>query len=487
MNVGISSIQTYRHVIFSVFFLTAFGITAQAGQVSDPPAGQGLWAENQVHVAGDSASKPPETIDTPAPARDQQQALPSYEPTPTHSSPTDTVTQKEREEEFSFGEMTIPLSYGFEKSPVQIHLFMNTALWNFGSQAHGDYANTGNTNFAGRPLFITYSGYVNVSCQINRRLYAEAEFELYRGQQGEFKVTRLRHVWSPSANFRLTLGRDFPAIGIPDYAYYPPSQYRLFAMAPYVYWRILRQTGWWDSGVHLSGALPLKFIGAKSGLNWAVSIINGPGDQHLKGKTLVDLVKPNAEGYMYEDFHENARQPWDNNKNKYLCYRASFSPIPRLEIGGSHANGKYDKNDRYGAAYSFAHFMYGGDRLTVVNEFGQIKIEVNPDNMKLAGVNDVNGTFGHTQVTQYSYYLSFGYQIIKERYVNFFEPVFRYEFIDMWKEDRTNKNDRRLIWLGFRLSPERFWTIKAGYSWQTELTGPKLANDGYILESVVEF
>ncbi len=87
--------------------------------------------------------------------------------------------------------LDIKLDYGYKEAPVSIHAYMNTALWNFGDQVWGKYANVGGSA-AGRPLFISYSGYISVSAQITSKLFAEAEFELYKGQKGEFKVTRLR-------------------------------------------------------------------------------------------------------------------------------------------------------------------------------------------------------------------------------------------------------------------------------------------------------
>jgi hypothetical protein len=46
------------------------------------------------------------------------------------------------------------LSYGFEKSPVQVHAFLNAALWWLGDQALGSTADKG-SSLAGRPSFIT--------------------------------------------------------------------------------------------------------------------------------------------------------------------------------------------------------------------------------------------------------------------------------------------------------------------------------------------
>jgi hypothetical protein len=380
--------------------------------------------------------------------------------------------------------LKMPVSYGYSKSPVEVHVFMNTALWDFQKQALGSYANVGAAT-SGYPYFISYSGYVDIGCQVNKNLYGEAEFELYKGQLNGIKVCKLRQVWTPSENFRLSLGRDFPPIGIQDQVYYPTSQYRLFALSPYLYWSILRATGWWDSGVYTTTTIPLKFIGPKANVRLDAAVIDGPGDAS-QSYSLVDLMKPNAQGYFYEFFHEMARQPWDNNKNKYIPVRLTLQPIQDLFIGASYADGKYDTAEKYGAAYTFAHLLYGGKKLTVACEYGQLKFDVNPANMRTAA-NIANGTLGNTSVTQYSYYLSAGYKVIQDKYVHFLEPVVRYEYMNSWQEDSLHKGDREVLWGGFRLSPYEHWVIKAGYCFQRESYGPSLDNDGYIVESVLEF
>jgi hypothetical protein len=58
--------------------------------------------------------------------------------------------------------LEIKLDYGYEDAPVQVHAYMNTALWSFGEQFLCKYANKGGS-LAGYPLFISYSGYISVS------------------------------------------------------------------------------------------------------------------------------------------------------------------------------------------------------------------------------------------------------------------------------------------------------------------------------------
>ena len=390
----------------------------------------------------------------------------------------------------------VELDYGSKDARIETHVYLNSALWNFEDQFLGSYANKGGS-MSGYPLFINYSGYVSISGYISRTLFAEAEFELYKGQKGEFKVTRLRAVWSPNEYFRMVLGRDFPCIGLQDKVYYPTSQYRLFAIAPYAYYQILRATGWWDAGIHLHGKLPL---GEKMKLMADVSIINGPGDQHQGAHYLEGKMMPNDQGYMYENFHNKARQPWDNNKSKHIAARLSFSPIENLEFGGSYMTGKYDVDDKYNADYLFGHVLYGGDRLTIAAEFAQIMVQVPDSNfygtnnnsgfeggfVDVDGIDVANPNALDTEVTQYSWYISAGYKFFLDKKIHYLEPVVRYEVMDSWKEDAMNRGDRQVIWAGIRFAPMKHWVFKAAYLVQTE-TYKDLKNNGFVIETVVDF
>lgn len=382
----------------------------------------------------------------------------------------------------------VELDYGSKDARIETHVYLTSALWNFEEQYLGKYANVGGS-MSGHPLFISYSGYVSISGYVSKTLFAEAEFELYKGQKGEFKVTRLRAVWTPNKYFRMILGRDFPCIGLQDKVYYPTSQYRLFALAPYAYYQILRATGWWDAGIHLHGTIPL---GENMKLFADISLINGPGDQHNGAHYLETHMIPNEQGYMFENFHSKARQPWDNNKSKHIAARLAFSPIENFEFGGSYMTGKYDVDDKYNADYLFAHLLYGGDRLTVAAEYAQIMVQVPDSNFNMPTFTDVDGiifdnkNIGDKQVTQYSWYISAGYKFFVDTKIHYIEPVVRYEEMDPWKEDAMDRGDRRVIWAGIRFSPMKHWIFKAAYLYQTEKY-KDLKNDGFVIETVVDF
>ena len=387
----------------------------------------------------------------------------------------------------------VELDYGKENAKMETHVYLNSALWNFEDQYLGNYANVG-SSMTGNPLFVNYSGYVSISGYISNTVFAEAEFEMYKGQKGQFKVTRLRGVWSPSEKFRLTLGRDFPAIGVQDKIYYPTSKYRLIAMAPMLYWSVMHATGWWDAGIHLHGAIPvtdnIKVLAD-------LSIVNGPGDEHQSNPDfLTNHMKPNAQGYMYESFHSHARQPWDNNTSKHIAMRAALSPVKNLEFGGSYMFGKYDRNDKYSADYLFGHLLYGGKRLTIAAEYGQLMVQVPDSNFygpaPGGGFYDANNNVIpnpnalDNKVTQYSWYISAGYKLFMDTKIHYIEPVIRYEVLDSWKEDAMNRGDRQLIWTGLRFSPVEHWVFKAAYLHQTE-TWKDLKNDGFVIETVFDF
>ncbi len=251
----------------------------------------------------------------------------------------------------------------------------------------------------------------------------------------------------------------------------------------------MHATGWWDAGIHLYGAIPL---GKDSKIMANLSVINGPGDQHHGGNYLANIMRPNEQGYMFEAFHSKARQPWDNNSSKHIATRLAYSPMKDMEIGASYMFGKYDKEDKYSADYLFGHFLYGGRRLTIAAEYGQLMVQIPDSNLNVPTFTDIDGNVfenknkGENNITQYSWYISAGYKFLVDTRIHYIEPVVRYEYLDSWKEDALNKGDRQLIWAGIRFSPVKHWVLKAAYLYQTE-TYKELDNNGFVLEAVFDF
>ncbi|MEW6516576.1 MAG: hypothetical protein AB1439_06720 [candidate division FCPU426 bacterium] len=358
--------------------------------------------------------------------------------------------------------MLFSLPYGFTSSPVDIHVYLSTQFWNYEYQALGKYANEG-SSASGHSTIIPYSGYIDLASRVREDLKVEAEFELYKGES--IKVCRLRGVWQPKPWLALSLGRDFGIIGLQDKLYYPTSKYKLFTIPPFLHLNVIRYTGWWDSGAFLHGEVPFPFLSEDGKVNLDVSVANGPG-------STAAVVKKNAQGYMYEYFHDTARQASDNNNDKPVAVRCSVAPWKGLEFGGSYLNAKWDPDDRYFAQYTFSHFLFNYDRITVVAEYGQLKLDTPADG----------------KVTQFSGYIAAGYEIFKNLpYLEALQPVVRYEQMDSWKEDPTGKEFRESISAGLRYLPCKGWQIKMAYQVIQEPKGPKLDNNGFAAEAVFEF
>jgi len=363
-----------------------------------------------------------------------------------------------------FSELNLfALPYGFASTPVDIHVYLSIQYWNYEYQALGKYANVGHVS-TGHSDIIPYSGYVDLASQIRKDMKVEAEFELYKGHK--IKVCRLRGVWQPSTYFSLSLGRDFGIIGLQDQLYYPTSKYKLFTIPPFLHWSVIRYTGWWDTGAFVHSELPLPLLSAEGKILLDVSVTNGPGISNAS------TITTNAEGYMYENFHSLARQPHDNNHDKPVAVRCSIIPCKALQFGGSYLNAKWDNEDKHFAQYIFTHLLFDYDRITVVGEYGQLKFG-SPDN----GI-----------VTQFSGYVAAGYTLLQDMdYIEFLQPVIRYEHFDSWKEDPEQKGCRQSVAAGLRYSPFKGWIVKAAYQVTTEPYGPELSNDGFAGEVVFEF
>lgn len=365
------------------------------------------------------------------------------------------------------------LEYGFKAALPEIHVFITNQFYNYGKDEFGKYADMGDNKLAGHSVFIPMSGYINILSQLNPKLKTEAEFELYRAES--VKICKLRGVWSPKEWFILSMGRDFVPIGTQDKSYYPPSRFRMFTVAPYLYRNVMRSSGWWDTGIFISGKRQLT---KQVALLYNLSATNGPGDSHQGTDTtyLVDKMGTNTTGYMYEHFHTDARQYLDNNGDKPICVRLALSPVEGLEFGGSYFKAKYDKNEQYGCDYTFYHLLYGSDKLDVACEYGRIGIEVNPAKNPRAD----------KKIHQSSAYIAASYKILQEKYVHFLAPAIRYEIIDPWEEDTTNKGDRKSISIGVNISPVEYFLIRAAYQQTTE-KGPELKNNGVSVETVFDF
>ena len=363
-----------------------------------------------------------------------------------------------------FSEMDLfALPYGIAGSAIDIHVYLSIQYWNYEYQALGKYANQGHAS-TGHSDIIPYSGYIDLSSKIHKDMKVEAEFELYKGNK--LKVCRLRGVWQPVKMFRLSLGRDFGLVGMQEELYYPTSKYKLFTIPPFLHWSVIRYTGWWDNGAFGHCEVPMTLFSSSGKMMLDVSVTDGPGISSTSA------ITPNADGYMYENFHSLARQAHDGNHDKPVAVRYSVVPWTDFIVGGSYLNAKWDPKDQHFAQYIFGHLLLDWEGITVVGEYGQIKF----------------GTPNNGIVTQFSGYIAAGYTLLQNMdYIKFLQPVVRYEHYDSWKEDPSRKGYRQSVSAGLRYSPFSGWIIKAAYQITTETQGPELANDGFAGEVIFEF
>jgi hypothetical protein len=360
------------------------------------------------------------------------------------------------------------LSYGFIESIAEVHVFLTNQYWYYGEQTFGNYANEGKSSLAGKGVFIPMSAYIDISSWIRPNVMGEVEFELYKG--ASVKICKLRIVWSPEEWFVLSLGRDFVPIGPQDKTYYPPARFRIFTIGPFLYRKVMRYSGWWDTGVHLSGRIPIT---GQAAVLYNVSGFNGPGQSSTS-----KMLHTNDDGYMYELFVGGTRQALDNNKNKAACVRLALSPIKELEFGGSFLKAKYDPDDQYGIDFHFGHLLFGSERLDLAAEYGRIVVEVDP----------TQNTRGDSVVTQSSAYAAASYKILKDHAViNYIAPALRYEIFDPWEEHPDNIGERSSLSMGINISPWKYCIFKAAYQMTWEKVDPQLENDGWSFEAVIEF
>ncbi len=375
------------------------------------------------------------------------------------------------------------LPYGFEASLPEIHGFLSSQYWNAQDHVQGNYANTGSSSYApGQNTFLPHSFYVDIISELNPQVFIEGEFEMYKGLKGKFKVGAGRVVWHPSSKFILSMGRQFVLLGSQELVYYPTSKYRFMTWQPYVYEKFLRFTGWWDTGICVTGRIP---IGEKEAfLEYGLMVSNGPGDYTTKGYATM-----NSNGYVYEMFNAHNRQSYDNNDNKPVTWRIGFSPFKGLLLRVEGMQGKYDAEDNRDFNYLTSEIFFSRGKFDGMIGFAQLKFEAPADaDLGLSGIWP-GGT-----VKQRAFYIVGGYKIIEKQFgINFLQPVFRYQWFDPNIDcpDSVSQYEhygkRQAFEVGLNFSPWEHFMVRLGYRWQDELKGPDLKGDGLTLEIVADF
>jgi len=376
------------------------------------------------------------------------------------------------------------LPYGFESALPEIHGFLSTQFWSADTYIQGDYADKkGSGSYApGESTFLPHSFYVDIIAEITPTFFVEGEFEMYKGEKGQFKVGANRAVWHPSSRFVLSIGRQFVLLGSQELVYYPTSKYRLFTWQPFLYERFLRFTGWWDTGIAATGRIP--FGDGPAFWEYGIMVSNGPGDY----RTSDSRPTMRSTGYVYEAFNSHNRQSYDNNDSKPVTLRLGFSPIEGLLARVEWMKGKYDTNDDYDFDYITSEIFYSKDRLDSVFGFLYLKHEAPADTAANGGI------WPGGNVKQMTWYLALGYKIINKEYGwNFIKPVFRIEYANPNMDAPSSVaqyedyGERYGYTIGLNLSPWEHFIVRLGYKWVDEETGPNIDNDGFTLEAVVDF
>jgi len=380
------------------------------------------------------------------------------------------------------------LPYGFKASLPEIHGFLSSQYWNAQDHVQGSYANSGSSSYApGQNTFLPHSFYIDIISELNSQLFIEGEFEMYKGEKGEFKVGAGRAVWHPSSKFILSLGRQFILLGSQELVYYPTSKYRFMTWQPYVYEKFLRFTGWWDTGVCATGRIP---VGENEAfLEYGLMVSNGPGDYttHTDSSGVQKYLTMKLTGYVYEMFNAHNRQSYDNNDNKPVSWRIGFSPFEGFLLRVEGMQGKYDASDTRDFNYLTSEVFFSRGRFDGMIGFAQLKFEAPADP---AGV----GIWPGGTVKQRAVYIVGGYKVIEKKYgINFLQPVFRYQWFDPNVDcpDGVSQYEhygkRQAFEVGLNFSPWEHFMARIGYRWQDELKGDDLKGDGLTLEVVADF
>lgn len=371
--------------------------------------------------------------------------------------------------------------YGFESSIPKLHAYVTGQYWDAASYIQNEYADSvGEIQYSpGGKTFTLHSAYIDLTSDITKDFLVEIEFEIYHGGKS-FKANNIRGLWHSSPLFNLSLGRQFVLLGSQEDVYYPPSKYRFFTWQPLLYEKFLRFTGWWDTGVKAYGQIPL----GQTYVEYGVMKSNGPGN----GTSLPwgSNGVMNKNGYVYEMFNNAARQNYDNNSNGPVSYRLGFAPLKGLLFRVEQMEGNYDAADKYGFNYLTSEMFFSKARLDSMIGYGQLKFDSPADKAPFI--------WPGGYVKQMSYYVVAGYKIIKnQKSVNYLQPVFRYEWLDPniitqgTADQYKSYGQREAYNVGLNYSPWDHVVFRSAYKWQKELVGPKIKNNGFTLEALMDF
>lgn len=183
----------------------------------------------------------------------------------------------------------------------------------------------------------------------------------------------------------------------------------------------------------------------------------------------------------------------DNNENKAIVSRVSFSPMLGVEVAGSVHHGKWDKKDEYdltlfaldGALQRGPFEIMGeaawgnaeGPQYTVVNAGKTVFSTDDDDSFRRRAPLDDDKTFILPK-NMFGYYVQLNYHFMPEALRraapsyfgqdSTFTGIVRWGQADTNTDSDFNKNDQERLTLGINFRPIEDSVIKLAYTWNTE-------------------
>lgn len=183
----------------------------------------------------------------------------------------------------------------------------------------------------------------------------------------------------------------------------------------------------------------------------------------------------------------------DNNENKAIVSRVSFSPMLGVEVAGSVHHGKWDKKDEYdltlfaldGALQRGPFEIMGeaawgnaeGPQYTVVNAGKTVFSTDDDDSFRRRAPLDDDKTFILPK-NMFGYYVQLNYHFMPEAFRkaapsyfgqdSTFTGILRWGQADTNTDSDFNKNDQERLTLGINFRPIEDSVIKLAYTWNTE-------------------
>jgi len=312
-----------------------------------------------------------------------------------------------------------------------------------GDLQYYDFAEDGTKN--GIPTFKLQTFHLSVESYIRKDLSIFMDTEWEEGK--DTKCERIEFKWRLYEALNLRFGKTTSPIGIEGELHY--ASIRKLTSRPFVSRQVIPGT-WPEVGIVIHGQIPLSQIELK----YDAILSNG-----LKGPERDD------------------RQTQDNNSSKMIGLRIGAVPVKGLETGGYYSTGKYDDDGLYSFDFTGAYLILEHRALNVrseyiLNEFQHAKFD------------SVANT--SSDIKRNGFYVQASYRLYNQGNLNYFEPIVRYDMIDP-DEAITDNNDLSRFTLGINVSPYEHFLFKFEYQLTAEKEDPKLENNGFMSQAVIDF